>query len=189
MNTLNDIHRALQNLIRIGQVFDVDLSLTPPSVRVRAGDLETDWIAWSASRAAAVSMWAAPVIGETVLMLAPSGDTAGAIIVASLYSSEHPTLERSGDVIALHVDDGTVIRYDRAAHQLDATVNGTANIKAKAIKLTGPVTIDGAVTMTKTLNVKGNIASQADVKAGSISLKGHTHGGVKGGPDMTGAPQ
>ena len=45
------------------------------------------------------------------------------------------------------------------------------------------VTVSGKVT------VSGDVAAQGDVKAGSISLKTHTHGGVQTGSGTAGAPQ
>lgn len=189
MNNSNDLYRIIQNLIRIGQVFALDLSVTPPRVRVQCGDMQTDWIAWSASRVGGFTTWSPPVIGETVIMLSPSGDPAGAYVIASLYSPSHGSIEQSGNVIALHASDGTHIRYDRQTHELDARVNGTATVTAKSTTINGPVTFTDAVTMKKTLDVESNITSHADVSASGISLKSHTHTGVKAGPDSTGAPQ
>lgn len=189
MNSFNDIYRLIQNLIRIGQVFALDLNVTPPRVRVQCGDMQTDWIPWTASRVGGFTTWSPPVIGESVVMLSPSGDPAGAYVIASLYSPAHGSIEQSGNVIALHASDGTYIRYDRQSHKLEASVNGTATITAKATTINGPVTFNDAVTMQKTLKVQGEITSEADVVASGISLKSHTHGGVKPGPDSTGAPQ
>ncbi|MGJ8526859.1 hypothetical protein LMG33818_002622 [Halomonadaceae bacterium LMG 33818] len=189
MNPSNDIYRLIQNLIRIGQVFALDLSVTPPCVRVQCGDMQTDWLPWTASRVGGFTTWLPPVMGETVMLLAPSGDPAGAYVIASLYSPAHGSIEQSGSVIALHASDGTYIRYDRQSHELEASVNGTATVTAKATTINGPVTFNDEVTMKKTLNVQDTITSDADVVASGISLKGHTHGEVKAGPDSTGAPQ
>ncbi|MCB1158729.1 MAG: hypothetical protein H7A25_22140 [Leptospiraceae bacterium] len=58
-------------------------------------------------------------------------------------------------------------------------------LTSSKIKLTGDVEIDGK------LNVKQNIESDEDVKAGSISLKTHTHPytDTPVGPSITQAPQ
>lgn len=184
-----EILRLLQNMVRIGQVFAIDLQQTPARVRVQCGSLQTDWLPWTVARAGTFNGWLPPSVGETVVMLSPSGDPAGAIVIASLASQTHPAPEQSGDVMAWHAADGAVIRYDQKAHQLTADVPGTANVKAKTLNIKGTVNIDGPVTMTQTLAVTGNVTSKADVKAAGISLKGHTHGQVKAGPDKTGKPE
>lgn len=46
-----------------------------------------------------------------------------------------------------------------------------------------------AMTVNADLTVNGNINATGDVKAGSISLKTHTHSGVTPGDGVTGAPQ
>lgn len=52
-----------------------------------------------------------------------------------------------------------------------------------------PVQFNSDVTVTGKVTVSGDVTAQGDVKAGSISLKTHTHSGVQTGSGSTGAPQ
>lgn len=63
------------------------------------------------------------------------------------------------------------------------TVNGNSELRGTLSQTGG-----GAATISGTLDVTGNIKSNADVKAGSISLNSHVHGGVQPGSGSTGGP-
>lgn len=52
-----------------------------------------------------------------------------------------------------------------------------------------PVQFNADVKVNGKVTVSGDVDSQGDVKAGSISLKTHTHSGVQPGSGSTGAPQ
>ena len=60
--------------------------------------------------------------------------------------------------------------------------NGITVTSSKPVQFNADVTVSGKVT------VSGDVDAQGDVKAGSISLKTHTHP-VTDAPGTTGAPQ
>ncbi|MED9027277.1 phage baseplate assembly protein V, partial [Escherichia coli] len=53
-----EIMRLLANIIRTGVIFAVDE--TTWRVRVRSGELETDWLRWNTPRAGAFNFWLPP---------------------------------------------------------------------------------------------------------------------------------
>ncbi|MGJ8526792.1 hypothetical protein LMG33818_002549 [Halomonadaceae bacterium LMG 33818] len=126
MNTTPPIEllRLIMNLVRIGQVAQCDFSQAPPRVRVQCGELLTNWLPWNAGRAGALRVWAPPAVGETVILLSPSGDTAGAVVIGSLYNTAMPAPEASKSVVALHFSDGARLHYDQAARVLTANIPG-----------------------------------------------------------------
>ena len=71
---------------------------------------------------------------------------------------------------------------------LTANVKNTAQVKAQTINLEGNVNIKGNVNIEGNTDCSGTIKGGA-VKAGSIDLAGHVHGGVSGGSGTTGAAQ
>ena len=42
---LNDLARRLANIIRLGQIFEIDYEAA--KARIKIGDLETDWLPWT----------------------------------------------------------------------------------------------------------------------------------------------
>jgi len=77
------------------------------------------------------------------------------------------------------------------------TVKGNCNLTASTTNLTGDLNVDGNLSVTGDADVDGdldatNVDATGDVKAGSISLKTHLHGGSltapTGGVVPTGAP-
>lgn len=186
---LSDMRRRLANLIRVGTIASVDYSTA--RARVSIGQLLTAPLPWIASRAGDTTAWNAPTVGEQVVVLSQCGDLAQGIILPALYATAHPA---NGDAATIHrttYKDGTVVEYDAAAHKLKATVNGSADVTATGavviegatVKLKGAITLEGAVMATSTINASG------DIKAGSISLQAHVHGGVQNGGGTTSTPQ
>lgn len=69
-------------------------------------------------------------------------------------------------------------------------VGGNFNVQATAVQINGSsVTITGDTTVNGGFAQNGSTALfSGDASAGGISLKSHTHGGVKSGSDQTAAP-
>lgn len=165
-------------MIRFGTIAEVDVSAA--RCRVTTGAITSDWIPWLVPRVGTTIEWSAPSVSEQGLVLCPDGDTTGAVFLRGLYSDLLPAPVDDAHRHLVRFADGTEIRYDDAAHALDATLidGGTATITAS-----GGITVNGDV------QVNGKLTASDDVLAGSISLKGHTHGGVQSGGSSTGAPQ
>ena len=50
---LNDLARRLANIIRLGQIFEIDYSVA--KARIKIGDLETDWLPWITANSGGIS--------------------------------------------------------------------------------------------------------------------------------------
>lgn len=69
------------------------------------------------------------------------------------------------------------------------SAGGTADLTITTGGVTMAIKAGGTIDLTcDKLTVTGDIEAQGDVKAGSISLKTHKHGGVQAGAAQTGAP-
>ena len=71
MNTLASIQelaRAIRNMIRTGIVVETDLEAG--RCRVQTGGIYTDWLQWLTHRAGRSRTWWAPSVGEQVMILA-----------------------------------------------------------------------------------------------------------------------
>lgn len=174
-----------------GRILEVDQATG--MVRVQAGDVETDWIRWSTGRAGATRIWSPPSVGEQVAVFMPSGDVAGAFAIGGFHQDEFPPAGDSSREL-IQFGDGAVIAYDPENHALEAQLPDGATV---SIVAAGGVTIDagdggvsitGDVTIEGELHVTGDIGSDADVTASSVSLKDHRHTGVAAGAGTSGIP-
>lgn len=189
MNSLAEINRLLENLIRFGTVAEVQH--VPPRVKVQTGGMLTTWLPWLAWRAGENREWDPPTVNEQVLLLSPSGQLANGVAVTGLFSDLIPA---NGERAGLHrrtYADGAVVEYDSVAHHLVATLpdGGTTElISTGGIHIKGDITHEGNYVQTGNQTVTGLVTVTQDVIAAGISLVTHTHGGVQVGGSKTGAP-
>lgn len=190
MNSIAELNRLLENLIRFGIVAAVQL--VPPRVQVQTGGLKTTWLPWLAWRAGEDQEWDPPTVGEQVLLLSPSGQLANGVAVTGIFSDAVPA---NGERAGLHrrtYADGAVIEYDSVAHHLAAVLpdGGTTElVSAGGIRIVGDITHEGNYTQTGNQDVTGTVTVSVDVVAAGISLVKHPHGGVMPGPSKTGVPE
>lgn len=143
------LSRLIENLIRLGTIEEIDLSAK--SCRVRSGKLLSNWLPWITLRAGTTRTWNPPSIGEQVLILSPSGEPAGGVILMGIQSALHPTPSSSADEHVTVYPDGAHIAYNHFTGALVASGLQTALIQAAtqvtvdcpAVHVTGTVTIDG----------------------------------------------
>lgn len=194
----SEADRRLANLIRVGVIADVDLVNALATVDL--GEVITDWLPWLTHRAGGDRTWWAPDAGEQVIVLSPSGELAQGVILPGIYQDDHPQNGNTANIHRTTYSDGSVVEYDRAVHRLTVTV-GTGSVVVNCATATvnaatsttlntpetfckGKLTVDGLITGSGGLAisggsgaaVQGNITSTGgDIKADTISLKGHHH--------------
>ena len=120
------LFRRFENLIRIGTIADVDYQ--GKRLRVKSGELLTDWLPWPAEIGRNFKRWR-PLRDNTQVVLAcPSGDPAQALIISMLYSRQldAPSTDQAIDLIQF--DDGTELYYDSNAHHMQINVAGSMTI-------------------------------------------------------------
>ena len=175
---LSDLLRLLQNLIRLGTIAEVKGA----KARVRLGPtLATKWLNWATPRAGSTRTWAAPTVGEQVIVFSPGGDLTRGVILQALYSQAFDAPETSDSIHTTHYPDGAVVQYDHAAHALTALLpGGTATITADKVTSNAPSTI-----CTGDLTVMGNLLVElsttvngATILNGGVNAKAGAAGGV-----------
>ncbi|EMF5892882.1 phage baseplate assembly protein V [Escherichia coli] len=113
MNTLANIQelaRALRNMIRTGIIVETDLKAG--RCRVQTGGMCTDWLQWLTCRAGRSRTWWAPSVGEQVLILAVGGELDTAFVLPGIYSGDNPAPSASADALHIRFPDGAVIEYE-----------------------------------------------------------------------------
>lgn len=149
MNNNADIIRLISNLIRIGEV--IELQATPLAARVKIGDNETDWITIAHRRAGTANDFDPPSIGEQVILFSPSGDLSQAILFGSLYSDNNDQPAQSLNEFHRQFSDGTFVNYNSDSHHLNLTVKGDLTVSINgnvSIEVNGDaaVTAGGKIT-------------------------------------------
>lgn len=179
-----DMERRLANSIRYGKVLEINHA--DKLVRIKSGNIETDWIKWPAGRSGAGKRrWDPPEVGEQVVMLSPGGDMKQASILPGMYQDSHDAPSADPNEDLAEYSDGTIIGYNRSTHKLTANLQSDTSIIAdrtsiKATRGEGSVEITdtfikgivgaGSVEITDT-NVKAALGSASvEVTATSITL-------------------
>lgn len=126
--------RRIGNLVQIGRVTAVDGDGT---ARVKIGDLDTRPLPVAALRAGGMQVWWMPTPGEQVVVLAPSGDMARALIVASLMAGNEPSADVAVPMIDLRGGDLVLRGHVRIEGTLHMTgdITSDADVIASAISL------------------------------------------------------
>lgn len=196
MDSVCELQRLLGNVLRLGTIAEVDLA--GARCRVSSGEILSDFVPWFAPRVGSTLEWSAPVVGEQVMLLCPTGDINGAVLLRGLYSDAFPAPDNSDTRHLVKHADGAVVEYDHAAHALKATLpaGGTAQITADGgVTINGPLTVNGATEINGhtqvngDADVSGTATAQTDVIGGGKSLKDHPHTGVTAGGAISGPPQ
>lgn len=158
---LGDLQRRAANLVRYGTVVSVNPAAGTARVTY-GGDTESADLPISSARSGGARVWSPVVVGEQVMVLCPSGDTAQGVIACSVPCNAFPAPSGDGSTYQINLPSGVVI-----------------SISGGAIHITAP----GKVIITGDVEVSG------DVVASGISLVHHKHGGVASGVNLTAEPQ
>lgn len=86
--TLQELARALRNMIRTGVIVETDLDAG--RCRVQTGGIQTDWLQWLTQRAGRSRTWWAPSVGEQVILLAVGGELDTAFVLPAIFSDDYP---------------------------------------------------------------------------------------------------
>lgn len=113
---ISELERRLANVVRVGVIDSVDHSSL--RARVRIGSLLSAPLRWTVERAGDDREWWSPSVGEQVIVLAPFGDLSMGFIQRSLYQDSIAPPSFSGDMHRTEYADGSVVEYDKAAHQM-----------------------------------------------------------------------
>ncbi len=205
-----ELHRRLENIIRFGTIKTIHPAKPFTTVTVTIGAITTAKLRFLTLRAGKTKTWDPPTIGEEVMVLSPSGVLEMGVAIAGFNNIDNPSPSDDLNQTIRIFEDGCIFTYDVSNHQLSAilppggkaiitadggvTVNGDTTINGNvqvngSIAMTGNNTVGGSQLVQGSSHSTGNFSTEADVKAGSISLTGHTHSDVQSGPSSTGGPQ
>ncbi|MDS7844019.1 phage baseplate assembly protein V [Klebsiella michiganensis] len=206
LSTIQELARAIRNLIRSGVVTEVDI--VQGLCRVQSGGIQTTWLNWLTTRAGRSRTWWAPSVGEQVLLLAIGGELDTAFVLPGIYSDDNPSPSASADAWLVEFPDGAVMSYEPETGALTVTGIKTADVTASdSVAVSVPVVLIKAETRvtldtpevvctnkltTGTLEVKqggkmsGNIEhSDGAFTSNGVQVDKHGHGGIRRGDEWT----
>ncbi len=166
MTTTAELNRRLENLIRLGTIAEVNHAAR--TLRVKCGDLLTNWLPWPADIGRNYRRWR-PLRKDTQVVLAcPSGDLAQAVIVQILYTNTLTAPNVDPDVDLIQFEDGSYIEHNASANTLKVHAAGEMTLSYTHLHLEGPVTQTGG-----------------DMTSDGISAQNHTHTEQGDGADVS----
>lgn len=206
LSTIQELARAIRNLIRSGVVTEVDI--VQGLCRVQSGGIQTTWLNWLTTRAGRSRTWWAPSVGEQVLLLAIGGELDTAFVLPGIYSDDNPAPSASADAWHVEFPDGAVMSYEPETGALTVTGIKTADVTASdSVAVSVPVVLIKAETRvtldtpevvctnkltTGTLEVKqgGKMSGNIEHSGGAFTSNGvqvdkHGHGGIRRGDEWT----
>ncbi|WP_341816294.1 phage baseplate assembly protein V [Wolbachia endosymbiont (group B) of Elophila nymphaeata] len=124
---ISELQRKLANIVRIGVVKEVDYEKA--KVRVKIGELLTDFLPWITSRAGEERSWLPPSINEQVVILSPLGELSLGVVLAGIYQQNYSAPENSEMINSLVFQDGTKLLYDKESKNLEISVVDKLNFK------------------------------------------------------------
>ena len=182
-----DLRRRIDRMLRPGEVDEVDAGRA--LVRVRyAPEAVTDWLPWLTARAgserpagdlANARTWWAPAKGEGVLILAPAGEMAAAVVLPAIYQTGARNLVEGVDGPwgppeadpAKHFTvyaTGATVEHDAALKRFELVTAAGHKVR---VDDDGTVTTDGDVVIGGDLTVAGDAAVAGDVSDGTGSMQ------------------
>jgi phage baseplate assembly protein V len=177
-----ELERKQANMLRIGTVKSVDAAAARCVVAL-GKNFDTAPVPWLTFRAGAnARTFAAPSVGEQVLVFSPCGEIGNAVVLPALNCDAFTPPAGGENIDRILYPDGTVVTYDHAAHALIADVKGTADLTttgnasatiggtftgtvAKAISITGNATADVTIAADLTATVGANLTATVTAAA------------------------
>jgi phage baseplate assembly protein V len=115
-----EVERRLDHTVRIGTVYETDYGRMPQArVRVMLDGFPSAWLPIATCRNGPNGEWDPPEVDEQVIVVAPSGTTAGAYVLGTLPRDLFPVHDYAERDPARHLrwyEDDTTLLYDREQH-------------------------------------------------------------------------
>lgn len=149
---LTEAHRRISNIIRPGTIAEVQLGDAPGTALARvkfSDDWTSDFRPVHQLHAGALGSWSAPVVGEQVLMLSPSGEPGAGWVLRGWNSGAKPAPSNSEQLAVLFAAGGASDTYDLTAKKRTITLPADGELVivqggAEIHLVDGKVTITGS---------------------------------------------
>ncbi|MBD6980447.1 phage baseplate assembly protein V [Vibrio parahaemolyticus] len=175
-NKMKNVVAMLRRTVSVATVSQVDSELRRVKVTFAGGRIpESDWLSVVGSRTKGVNANWNMAVGEQVLCLFPPiGSMVRGYVLGSLVNVNARPYTTNPDKFGIQFEDGTLLEYDQATQTgVLKITGGTPSIQVgpDKVSIISDVDIEGAVTISKTLDVGGNASI-----GGNLSITGTVSG-------------
>ncbi|EMN7428351.1 phage baseplate assembly protein V [Vibrio parahaemolyticus] len=175
-NKMKDVFTMLRRTVSIATVSQVDSELRRVKVTFAGGRIpESDWLSVVGSRTKGVNASWNMAVGEQVLCLFPPvGSMVRGYVLGSLVNVNARPYTTNPDKFGIQFDDGTLLEYDQTTQTGVLKIKGgtpSIQVGPDKVSIISDVDIEGAVTISKTLDVGGNASI-----GGNLSITGTVSG-------------
>ncbi len=183
-----ELQRRVANLVMFGTVMEIDAERG--SARVKIGELETASLPWLSGRMGNRKDWAAPAVGEQVMVVCHNGDPAQGIIVASLGCTDNPRPSNNPRIFKTVFTDGSSVQVDLDTKEMRVVCAGSISVSAVddiSAVAGGNATMEAAGNINAGAGGSATVeaAVSAEVSAPLIQLTGNV--AITGTLDVGGA--
>jgi phage baseplate assembly protein V len=105
--TAAENERSREGIVKFGRVTAVDAGTARAKVSF-GGESESDWLPWRAACAGIITIWAPVSVGEQVVVLSESGDTAQGVIIGSVFSQGNPGAAATEGLFKIQVGPSSI---------------------------------------------------------------------------------
>lgn len=160
-----EIVRRLENVVRMGTIAAVRHA-QHARVRVKTGEVLSDWVPWFTLRAGECREWWPPTPGEQCLLISPGGDLRNGAALLGVYSNAHPQNSELPSEHRITWGNGDYMVHDKekGTFILDCATQITLRVGSSSL----------------TINKSGVFADPDIIAARTISLATHRHPGTEG---------
>ncbi len=136
---LAELLRMIKNTVRFGTVVELD-ETERMKVRVKSGELLTNWLPWIVSRAGPDRTFWCPEPGEQVIILSPAGELSQGVVIPALYSDQFPANASDRDIHRIDYKDGSWVEHNRKTGNFRIYSTGSVVVESeKPMTLKGPI--------------------------------------------------
>jgi phage baseplate assembly protein V len=157
---------AIFNLIRYGVVEEAKTD----RVKVKVGDVVTDWVPYFDTRAGSTTTHSQPSKGEQGMLFSPAGNYERGAFLAGLHSDSNKSPSQSAKVDKIVFADGSSVTYDAGANSLEVDVKGagivTVNCKTATLNAS-----DSATVNTKASTVNATNTAAVNTKVATVTAE------------------
>ncbi len=175
-NKLKDVVTMLRRTVCVATVSQVDSELRRVKVLFDTGRIpESDWLSVVGSRTKGVNVSWNMEVGEQVLCLFPPvGSMVRGYVLGSLVNIKAMPYTTNPQKFGVQFNDGTLLEYDEGTKTGVLKIGGSTpsiEVGPNNVRIVSDVAIDGAVSITNTLDV-GKATSLGDTLTVHSSVNG-----------------
>lgn len=160
-------------MLRYGHITELDASKGLAKVKFDEDNIVSDWLQIVVRNSISNKSESWFDVDEFVCVMMDKHDEEGIILGAVYHEGNTPPIGNK-DTVGVTFPDGTVVKYNRSDSKFTIECVGEVNVTCTKANFTGDVTIDGALTVSGTVDATGQVTALKGTP-GQVRLTTHIH--------------